>query len=219
MILGASKKTVSAILALLVLPAIWGCASPPEKTAAPPAKTVRFPPPKAEEPETPYSKVNKTLPLSAVRSPEIYVYKSERKLLVVQDDTLVREYPVGLGGAPRGDKSYQGDGRTPEGKFSVCMRNHSSRFYKSLGLDYPTRRHAEEALFSGDISPEEYRVIVSALRRNELPPWSTSMGGAIFIHGGGSEGDWTEGCVAVNNTHMDELFRIVPVGTPVYVMP
>jgi murein L,D-transpeptidase YafK len=171
------------------------------------------------EENLPYKKVDQSFPLSAVRNPEIYVYKGKRKLLVVQGDVLVRDYEIGLGNSPRGDKQRQGDGRTPEGKFSVCTKNHGSKYYKSVGLDYPTRKHAEQALFSGEISPDEYRIIVQALRARKLPPWTTSMGGAIFIHGGGNQADWTEGCVALNNRDMDELFSMVFVGTPVHVMP
>lgn len=139
--------------------------------------------------------------------------------MLINDDVLVREYRVGLGPFPVGDKYMRGDGRTPEGQFYVCARNPDSKYYKSLGLNYPAPRHAEEALRVGAISIEDYQRISEANNNLELPPWNTALGGAIFIHGGGAHEDWTEGCIAVYNSAIDELFEVVRVGTPVEVLP
>ena len=178
------------------------------------------PPPK--EPEAtnlPYCRVDLELPLTAVQRPALYVYKSERRLLLVNEGTLVRDYTIGLGPHPNGDKSIRGDGRTPEGEFFICAKNPDSKYYKSLGLSYPAPKHAEEALVSGRISFDEYRNIVQSNNEMKLPPANTALGGAIFIHGGGADRDWTLGCIAVYNKVIDDLFEIIPVGTPVYVLP
>lgn len=167
----------------------------------------------------PYCAVNFDYPLSAVCNPKLYVYKNDRRLLLVQDGVLIRDYLVGLGPSPCGDKMLAGDGRTPEGTFYVCVKNPTSQFYKSLGLSYPSPKHAQQALIKGAISPDDFRSIVRAFEHKGLPPWNTPMGGAIFIHGGGGHKDWTKGCIAVGNTAMDELFQIVSVGTPVEVLP
>ena len=169
--------------------------------------------------DLPYTEVNYQYPLAAVCNPQLYVYKSKRRLLLVQDRVLIRDYRIGLGPSPVGDKVFEGDGRTPEGDFYVCVKNPSSNFYKSLGLSYPEKRHAERALIAGNISQDEFARIVQAVNSRNRPPWNTVLGGAIFLHGGGAFGDWTKGCVALNNSTMDELFQVVNVGTPVHILP
>jgi hypothetical protein len=177
------------------------------------------PPSEPSQPDLAYIEVNYQYPLAAVCNPQLYVYKSKRRLLLVQDRVLIRDYRIGLGPSPAGDKVFQGDGRTPEGDFYVCVKNPTSNFYKSLGLSYPEKRHAERALVAGNISADEFAKIVQAVNNRNRPPWDTVLGGAIFLHGGGAFGDWTKGCVALNNSDIDELFKIVNVGTPVHILP
>lgn len=169
--------------------------------------------------DAPYCKVDCSLPLTAITKPEIYVYKSQRRLMVVQDGVLVRDYQVALGPRGTGDKMIRGDGRTPEGEYYVCVRNPYSKYYKSLGLNYPLPKHAEVGLAKGDIGLGEFRRIVAAYEAKEKPPWNTALGGEIFIHGGGASEDWTLGCVALYDRAMDELFEVTPVGTPVHIFP
>ncbi len=154
-----------------------------------------------------------------ISNPKIVVVKSKRRLYVIDGDTIVRRYPIALGKNPRGDKTTRGDGKTPEGIYRVCVKNPKSRFYKSIGIDYPSQQHAEKAFVNGLISAQEYRKIIMAHERKNIPPWDTKLGGAIFIHGGGAYADWTDGCIALYNTDMDELFKIVSIGTPVYILP
>jgi len=158
-------------------------------------------------------------PVSAINEPKIYVYKEKRRMYVIQSNVLVRDYPIGLGFSPQGDKQRQGDGRTPEGNFLICMKNPTSRFIKSLGLTYPDKKHAQRALFAGAITPLQFQHILNALERIALPPANTALGGEIFIHAGGAHKDWTNGCVALYNRDMDELFNIAKVGTPVSIRP
>ena len=182
----------------------------------------KVPPPAVQAPpecDQPYCTVNLDTPLFQINHPQIYVLKAERKLWLVQDKTLVREFKIGLGPSPTGDKFYRGDGRTPEGDYFICVKNASSKYYKSLGISYPDPPHAESALGSGMISYNDYCSIVQANDSCRLPPAGTSLGGAIFIHGGGCQDDWTLGCMAVQNRAMDELFEVVSVGTPVHIMP
>jgi len=169
--------------------------------------------------DSPPLKIDYLTPVRDIYSPEIYVYKEKRRLYVIQSNVLVRDYPVGLGFSPTGDKEKEGDGRTPEGEFFICMKNSGSRFVKSLGLNYPDKRHAERAFFAGVITPVEFRDILLAFERKSTPPWSTVLGGKIFIHAGGAHKDWTEGCIALYNSDMDELFQIAAVGTTVSIRP
>ncbi len=158
-------------------------------------------------------------PLSAICNPKLYVYKGERRLKLVNNRVLIREYRIGLGPHPIGDKYFRGDGRTPEGDFFICVKNPASKYYKSLGINYPDPKRAEDALHRGSISPQEYTCLIEANSKICLPPPGTNLGGAIFIHGGGAHEDWTLGCIAVNNRDMDELFEAIPVGTPVRILP
>ncbi|MFZ2447730.1 MAG: L,D-transpeptidase [Syntrophobacteraceae bacterium] len=158
-------------------------------------------------------------PVSDIVSPEVYVYKEKRRLYIIQSNVLVRDYPVGLGFHPSGDKEREGDGRTPEGDFVVCQKNPASRFSKALGLNYPARKHAERAFFAGVLSPSEFKEILIASERKATPPWYTKLGGQIMIHAGGAQRDWTEGCVALYNSDMEELFKIASTGTPVFIRP
>ena len=85
--------------------------------------------------------------LADIVNPEIYIYKEKRRLYVVQSDVMVRDYPIGLGLHPVGDKESERDGRTPEGDFVVRRKDPVSRFNKALLLNYPDKKHAERALF------------------------------------------------------------------------
>lgn len=158
-------------------------------------------------------------PVASIKKPRLYIYKEKRRLYVLDDDVLVRDYPIGLGEHPKGDKVKQGDGRTPVGTFFVCVRNGRSRFGKSLGISYPSLKHAQRALFAGLINADEYRRIRLALKREQVPPWNTRLGGEIFVHGGGAHTDWTDGCVALYDSDMQELFRLAKVGTPITIRP
>ncbi len=169
--------------------------------------------------DLPYCTVNYDYPLSQVTNPQIYVSKNERRLWLIQDKILVRDYHVGLGPSPKGDKYLRGDGRTPEGEYFICEKKNPSRYYKSLGINYPSPRHAENGLSSGMITENDYRQIVKANDAKRMPPANTPLGGLIYIHGGGCHMDWTLGCVALPNSAVDELFDVVKIGTPVYIIP
>lgn len=152
-------------------------------------------------------------------NPHLVVKKSERRLLLFDGDKALRTYRVGLGFAPTGDKVRQGDGRTPEGSFYVCVKNAASQYYLSLGLSYPGKAHAARGLRDGLITQAQHDGIISALNRRQRPLWDTRLGGEIFIHGNGSSSDWTWGCVALDNEDMKELFDAIPKGAAVVIEP
>ena len=145
--------------------------------------------------------------------------KSERQLRLYVGDRLEETYPVGLGFAPIGAKERQGDGATPEGRYSICVKNPYSRYYLSVGLDYPNDADADRALGAGIISRDQHTRISRALEGGACPPWNTDLGGEIFIHGRGSSADWTLGCVALDDPAMKRLFEAVEIGTPVTIKP
>lgn len=154
-----------------------------------------------------------------ISKPKIIVKKSERVLELWDDDSVYGTYPIGLGWEPIGDKQKEGDGRTPEGIYYVCTRNNYSRFYLSLGVSYPNKDDAREALETGLIDQTTFEQIADAIDRKTVPPWNTPMGGEIMIHGHGSHSDWTAGCVAVDNDIMDILWDTCPLGTPIIIEP
>lgn len=156
------------------------------------------------------------LPLT---NPQIVVQKAARRLELFAGGARVRVFRAALGFAPAGDKERQGDGRTPEGEFYVCMKNGQSNFYLSLGLNYPDASDAARALRDRLITRAQHDRIVRANRQRRCPPWDTKLGGEIFIHGGGSASDWTLGCVALENEQVKELFDHVPAGTTVIIKP
>jgi murein L,D-transpeptidase YafK len=151
---------------------------------------------------------------------KIVVSKSQRSLIAYgADGRILRIFPAIVGRESAGAKEREGDERTPEGEYYVCFKNPQSRFHLSLGLSYPSLADAARGLASGIISAAEYREIADAHAARRIPPWKTSLGGEIFIHGEMAERGGTAGCVAVSNQAIEELFPHVELGTPVLIEP
>ena len=159
----------------------------------------------------------------------ILVKKGERKLYlyVLENgkERLEKTYQIALGNNPAGAKLRQGDGATPEGDYYITHKNARSKFYLSLGVSYPNIADADKGLKEGLITKAEHRAIAGAIRAGTKPPQNTRLGGDIFIHGGGTgklfglARDWTLGCVALDNDEIKELFEMIPVKTPVKIVP
>ncbi len=157
--------------------------------------------------------------LAEVENPHLVVKKKERLLQVFDGAQLIKTYKIALGRAPQGDKEIEGDGKTPEGEFYVFTKNDKSQFYLSLGLSYPNREAAERGLRENLITRQEYDEILKAVAEKRMPPQKTALGGEIYIHGGGAARDWTEGCVALPDEEIKELFAAIPVGARVVIQP
>jgi len=150
--------------------------------------------------------------------------KSKQMIYVYAGKELTHTIPADFGVSPedkerRGSLSETGMWRTPEGTFFVCAKNPYSAYYKAFVLNYPTPEDAERGYRDGIISRGERDAIVSAARNYRTPPMGTALGGMIEIHGNGTAGrsNWTRGCIAIRDLHMDDLWEIVQVGTPVIV--
>jgi len=130
----------------------------------------------------------------------VQVHKADRKMYLFHHDRVLRDFDIRLGFAPVGHKQFEGDGRTPEGRYYITHRNPNSRFHLSLGISYPNEQDIAFAEAHGK-----------------------SPGGDIFIHGGPTEPvtrrDWTAGCVAVTNRQMEVIYAMVNPGTPIYLLP
>ncbi|MGH7784164.1 MAG: L,D-transpeptidase family protein [Candidatus Binatia bacterium] len=148
---------------------------------------------------------------------QIEIVKSERKLSVFEGADLVASFEVAFGFEPIGPKAMSSDGRTPEGEYLVCAKNPESKFHLSLALNYPNEWDAKRGLESGLITEAQHDAILEANKNGKLPPQDTALGGEIYIHGGGIEGDWTRGCIGLADNEMTELFEAVGLGTPVTI--
>lgn len=149
---------------------------------------------------------------------EIIIRKADRVLELVTDEGAVR-FPVALGFCPVGHKRREGDGRTPEGSYCVCSRNPQSGHHLALGVSYPGAQDAERALREEQITDVQYGQILQAQKNQVRPPWDTDLGGFIMIHGGGTDSDWTQGCIAVKDEVMDVLWEHCPLGTKITILP
>lgn len=135
----------------------------------------------------------------------VRVEKSQRQLQLIGGDKILRSYSIALGGDPVGQKHQEGDERTPEGRYVLDWRNPNSVAHKSMHISYP---NADDA---------------AAAKARGVDP-----GGFIMIHGQpngfGWLGrllqmvDWTDGCIAVTNSDMDEIWTMVSDGTPIEIM-
>jgi len=148
---------------------------------------------------------------------ELIVSKAKR-MLEYREDGVSREFRIGLGSAPVGRKSRQGDRKTPEGAYFVTHKNSRSQFYLSLGISYPNPDDAKVGLESGFISRAQYAEIEEATRQQLRPLQNTRLGGDIFIHGRGAQSDWTWGCIALDDEDMKFLFEHVRVGDKVTIL-
>jgi lipoprotein-anchoring transpeptidase ErfK/SrfK len=136
--------------------------------------------------------------------PAIVVYKEKHRLMLYDDGRLVRVYACDLGSSAVNDKMLSGDNATPEGKYKVLRKRTDSIYKLALLLDYP---NADD------------RAQFERLKRERRIPKSARIGGLIEIHGDGGRGDdWTQGCVALSNQDMRDLFDRVAVQTPVTIV-
>lgn len=141
-----------------------------------------------------------------VRVDSILVEKAAHRLSLFQRGRVTRSYVVALGQQPVGDKVRRGDMRTPEGRFTIEARNPQSRFHRALRISYPDAAHRERARKLG-VSPGGDIMI------HGLPPKQAWVGAAH------RDFDWTEGCIALTNEEIEEIWSAVPIGTPIHILP
>ncbi|MDA5092955.1 L,D-transpeptidase family protein [Aliiroseovarius sp. KMU-50] len=132
---------------------------------------------------------------------QVVISKQHRKMYLLHHQEVLKSFDVDLGFAPEGPKQFQGDGKTPEGRYHINRRNLRSAFHLSLGISYPNVQD-----------------IAFAKAQGRKP------GGDIFIHGArrkqDPEGpDWTAGCISVSNQEIEEIWLMVRDGTTVDILP
>ncbi len=137
---------------------------------------------------------------------KVLVQKSERRLYLLRHGQVLRSYRVALGLRPQGTKQEEGDYRTPEGDYKLIRRNSHSDYFLSMEISYPAPADLARA------------------QRQRVKP-----GGAIMLHGWPnnprktqdyySNADWTDGCIAVSNADMVEIWLMTPLETPIEIRP
>jgi len=136
----------------------------------------------------------------------IVIEKAAHVMTLYRGEEKLRTYKVSLGGEPKGAKTRQGDHKTPEGTYTVDARNANSHYYRSLHVSYPNAADRERAKKLG-VSPGRDIMI------HGLPNGEGFVGKAHLLH------DWTDGCIAVTDEEMDEIWELVPVGTVLVIRP
>ncbi len=134
----------------------------------------------------------------------VKVDKSENKMYLLDDGKVIKEYRVAFGGAPKGHKEQEGDQKTPEGVYTLDYKKEDSSFYRAMHINYPNEADLDNAKRKG-----------------------VSAGGFIMVHGqrnwlGWLSGitqnfNWTNGCIALTNSEMDEFMDLVKVGTKIQI--
>lgn len=215
------RKWIIICVTAITVFVLGSCSKPvsePEYSEAPQQTEMPVTPVPSPTPFTGFVKTSDGSP-EVLDSPKIIIKKSERKLELWDGDELFGSCLVGLGWQPEGTKKVEGDGKTPEGEYYVCVRNSESSYYLSLGVSYPNKDDAKAALEDETIDKATYDEILEANNNKTRPPQLTAMGGQIMIHGMGGGRDWTAGCVAVDNDVMDILWQYCPNKTPIIIKP
>jgi murein L,D-transpeptidase YafK len=135
----------------------------------------------------------------------VVMLKGERRLILRRGEVEIAAYDIALGFEPEGHKRREGDGRTPEGRYVIDWRNSRSAFHLSLHISYPDA--ADSAVAEAGESPGGMIMI------HGLPPGLRWLGAAHALR------DWTAGCIAVTSEEIEAIWRLVPDGTPIEILP
>jgi hypothetical protein len=171
-------------------------------------------------------------PTGWLKTPRLVVYKS-RQILELHEHGRKKTYRVCLGLNPEGPKRRTGDKRTPEGNYYICLKNVVSNFHRFLGISYPGEEDAQYAFEHGKISLNTRDRIINSVKAKKRPPWDTKLGGWVGLHGYPTlfypktwivllcpkPHNWTDGCIAMWDFEIEELYSKVPVGTPITILP
>jgi len=148
----------------------------------------------------------KNISASLIKVDKVVLIKSKRVLILLRQGEIFKTYRVALGKEPNGHKTKAGDKKTPEGTYKLDSRKPDSKFHLAIHISYPNESD-----------------IVNAHKRGVSP------GGDVMIHGLPHDlgrvgklhrlSDWTNGCIAVTNSEIEEIWRLVPDGTPIEIRP
>lgn len=137
---------------------------------------------------------------------KVVVIKSKRIMVLMRDSEILKVYRVALGKQPNGHKIKSGDQRTPEGTYTLDSRKLDSKFYRAIHISYPNKQDLLKAKRLG-LSPG------GSIMIHGLPEKLESIGKAHRLW------DWTDGCIAVTNSEIEEIWELVPDGIPIEIKP
>lgn len=156
-----------------------------------------------------FTQAFRTLPARAstdAQATRVVIEKAARRLTLERDGQVLASYAVALGSSPVGQKAREGDGRTPEGIYTVDFKHPRSRYHLALRISYPDARANDMARQAG-VSPGS-DIMIHGIRN-----------GLGWLGGLHRERDWTDGCIAVTNAEIREIWSRVPEGTAVEIRP
>jgi murein L,D-transpeptidase YafK len=137
---------------------------------------------------------------------KILIIKSAHTLTLLSGDQVLRTYKVALGRSPVGSKLRKGDHKTPEGEYEIDAKKEHSRFYRALHISYPNTEDRKRAQANGDNPGGDI----------EIHGIENGLGWIGRLH---RSIDWTDGCIALTDAEMNEIWNAVTVGTPVEIKP
>lgn len=144
---------------------------------------------------------------------KVKVYKSKRYLELISNDRVIQRYPIRLGFDPLGTKRREGDGKTPEGTYTLDWRNPNSQFYKSLHVSYPNAQDKQQAAAQGLSAGSNIMI------HGSFPTRGKTLKELKPLHHYLPQEDWTLGCIAVTNAAMDDIWSRVKNGTLIEIVP
>lgn len=165
--------------------------------------------------------------ITAQQDMVVVVEKSLNKMTVFYQGKPLKSFLCVSGVNSQGDKQRQGDNRTPEGQFFITdkerLNDDPYLGRKWMGISYPDDVHAQKALENKLISVNQYQEIIAANEEKVQPPQNTPLGGWVGIHGGREDLtqqgiNWTEGCLAMQDKDLEELYGLVQYGTPIIIV-
>jgi murein L,D-transpeptidase YafK len=137
----------------------------------------------------------------------VLIHKHDRLLQLLDGSAVLLRARVALGRQPEGPKRRQGDQKTPEGVYQICLAKENGKYGLSLGLNYPNAQDARSAFAEGAIDQLTLCAVEAAVADGRRPPWGSPLGGEIHLHEGPVDTDWTAGCVALLPEDMAVLYR------------
>lgn len=156
-----------------------------------------------------FFKPNRQIPALAApdqRATSILIEKESHRLTLLRNDTVLKTYSIALGANPTGHKQQEGDRRTPEGDYKIDFKNQRSRFHLALRISYPDAKDRDGAKQRG--VPPGSDIMIHGVRNG--------LGWLGNLH---RRFDWTDGCAAVTNSEIEEIWAMVDVGTTVTIKP
>lgn len=134
----------------------------------------------------------------------VKIDKSERKMYLIEGNKVIKEYRISLGASPKGHKQQKGDEKTPEGIYTLDYKKEGSSFYRAVHISYPNETDIKNAKKIG-VNPGGFIMVHG--QRNWLGTLSFTV----------QNSDWTNGCIAITNSEMDEFMELVSVGTKIQI--